>query len=60
VCSSDLRVFALQNAGDKTAADQFIERYTSWDDAVHGALARKYLTLPGYDDQLADFSILGQ
>jgi hypothetical protein len=29
----------VQNRGDETAADAFIKRWTSWDDAVHGRIA---------------------
>jgi hypothetical protein len=33
------QILALQEAGDKAAADAFIDRYTTWDDALHGAIA---------------------
>jgi hypothetical protein len=33
------QVLALQRAGDKVAVDRFIDRYTKWDDALHGIVA---------------------
>ena len=33
-------VLALQHAGDKPASDRFIERWTTWDDNLHGAVAK--------------------
>ncbi|MCA9675514.1 MAG: NUDIX hydrolase [Kofleriaceae bacterium] len=34
-------VLDLQYEGDKAAADAFITRYTTWDDAVHGVVAQR-------------------
>jgi hypothetical protein len=33
-------VLAVQYAGDKAASDRFIDRWTAWDEALHGAIAR--------------------
>jgi hypothetical protein len=33
-------VLALQHVGDKAAADRFIDRWTTWDDSLHGAVAK--------------------
>src|ERR1051325_8884343 len=33
------RVLEVQYNGDKAAADRFIEQYTTWDEAMHGAIA---------------------
>jgi hypothetical protein len=35
------RVLSVQRAGDKAAADRFVEQYTRWDDAVHGMIAQR-------------------
>ena len=35
------KVLELQRAGDKPAADAFIEQYTTWDDALHGVVAQR-------------------
>ncbi len=34
-------VLAIQHAGDRERAEEFVRRWTSWDDAVHGAIASK-------------------
>jgi len=34
-------VLELQAGGDRGAANQFVERWTSWDESVHGAVARR-------------------
>jgi hypothetical protein len=34
-------VLELQAAGDRDKANEFVERWTSWDEALHGAIARR-------------------
>lgn len=34
-------VLELQADGDRDAANQFVERWTRWDDSLHGAVARR-------------------
>ena len=34
-------VLELQAAGDRDAANEFVERWTSWDESLHGAVARR-------------------
>jgi hypothetical protein len=34
-------VLKLQEDGDRDAANAFVERWTSWDEALHGAVARR-------------------
>jgi len=34
-------VLELQAGGDRGAANQFVERWTRWDESVHGAVARR-------------------
>jgi hypothetical protein len=38
------QTLALQYAGDKDAAERFIAEYTEWDEALHGVIAKKYLS----------------
>ena len=34
-------VLELQASGDRDAANEFVERWTSWDEPLHGAVARR-------------------
>ncbi len=34
------KVLVVQYAGDKAAANRFIERYTNWDENLHGGVAK--------------------
>ena len=31
----------LQAGGDRNKANDFVERWTSWDESLHGAIARR-------------------
>jgi hypothetical protein len=53
-------VLALQRAGDKPASDRFIERYTRWDEAVHGAIAARMRAQQKYRYTLVNYSALGE
>ncbi|HYI01064.1 NUDIX hydrolase [Hyalangium sp.] len=53
-------VLAIQRAGDKAASDRFIEKYTRWDDAVHGALAAKMRAQQKYRYTLVKYAALGE
>ena len=35
------KVLELQYAGDKAAANAFLDRYSTWDDALHGVIAKR-------------------
>jgi len=53
-------VLAVQDAGDKTASDRFIERWTSWDDTMHGALGRAMRATETSRFRLVRYSALGE
>lgn len=42
-------VLALQQAGDADAADAFIARHTSWDEALHGVIGKKMRAAAPYE-----------
>jgi len=61
VASELLReVLALQDAGDKAAADRFIERWTNWDDDLHGALGRAMRATEASRFRLVRYAVLGE
>ncbi len=53
-------VLAIQRAGDKAASDRFIEKYTRWDDSLHGALAEKMRAQTKYRFTLVKYAALGE
>jgi hypothetical protein len=53
-------VLALQRAGDKAASDRFIEKYTRWDEAFHGELAKKLRARQKYRYTLVRYAALGE
>jgi hypothetical protein len=53
-------VLALQRAGDKAASDRFIEKYTRWDEPLHGAIARKMRAQLKYRYTLVRYGALGE
>jgi hypothetical protein len=53
-------VLALQRSGDKAASDRFIEKYTRWDDSLHGALAAKMRAQSKYRYTLVKYGALGE
>jgi hypothetical protein len=54
------RVLEVQNNGDKLAADRFIEQYTTWDDALHGAVAANIRGRQRYRFRLFKYAALGE
>ena len=52
------KVLELQYQGDKDAADQFIQRYTAWDENLHGAIARKLRDTALYRYWMFDYEVL--
>ena len=52
-------VLVVQDAGDKAASDQFIERWTSWDDNLHGALGRAMRATETSRFRLVRYAALG-
>jgi hypothetical protein len=53
-------ILALQSRGDKRAADDFIARYTAWDEDLHGAIARKLREAARYRYTVFGFGALGE
>jgi hypothetical protein len=61
VVSSLLReVLQIQSQGDKAAAERFVERYTKWDDALHGAIAANIRAEQRYRFRLFKYAALGE
>jgi hypothetical protein len=54
------RVLEIQYQGDKSAADRFIEEYTKWDDAVHGAIASNIRGAQRYRYRLYKYATMGE
>jgi hypothetical protein len=54
------QILALQSRGDKRAADEFIARYTGWDEDLHGVIARKLREAARYRYTLFGFGALGR
>lgn len=50
----------IQYQGDKAAADRYIEQYTSWDENLHGAIARKIRDQQRYRFRLFEYAALGE
>jgi hypothetical protein len=53
-------VLAVQDAGDKPASDAFIDRWTGWADAVHGALGRAMRATETSRFRLVRYAALGE
>jgi hypothetical protein len=52
------RVLSVQYAGDKAAADQFVDKYTSWDDNLHGTIAKNIRDQQRYRFRLFKYAAL--
>ena len=53
-------VLAVQSAGDAEAAEAFVERWTTWDDDLHGVIASKLSSAPGASYRLVRYAALGE
>jgi hypothetical protein len=53
-------VLALQKAGDKPASDRFIEKYTRWDESLHGEISKKMRAQLKYRYTLVRYAALGE
>jgi hypothetical protein len=53
------QVFALQEAGDAKAATAFIDRWSQWDDNLHGRLAANIRAQQRYRFRLFEYQALG-
>jgi Zincin-like metallopeptidase len=54
------KVFEVQRNGDKAAADQFIDQYTSWRDDLHGVVAKNIRDQVRYRFRLFKYAALGE
>ncbi len=54
------KVFDVQYQGDKAASDRFIDQYTTWDENLHGAIAKKIRDQQRYRFRLFKYEALGE
>lgn len=50
----------IQYQGDKAAADRFIEQYTTWDENLHGLIAKNIRDQQQYRFRLFKYAALGE
>ena len=54
------KTLEVQYQGDKAAADRFIDQYTTWDDSLHGAIAKNIRDSQRYRFRLFKYAALGE
>jgi hypothetical protein len=54
------KTLEVQYAGDKAAADQFIDQYTKWDENLHGVVAKNIRDQQRYRFRLFKYAALGE
>jgi len=54
------KVFEVQYAGDKAAADRFIDQYAVWKDDLHGVIAKNIRDAQRYRFRLFKYAALGE
>jgi hypothetical protein len=54
------KVLEVQYEGDKAASDKFIEQYTTWDESLHGVVAKNIREQQRYRFQLFKYAALGE
>ena len=54
------RVLDVQYQGDKAASDQFIQQYTSWDENLHGVIAKNIRDRQKYRFRIFKYAALGE
>ena len=54
------KVLDVQYQGDKAAADKFIDEYTSWDENLHGVIAKNIRDRQRYRFRLFKYAALGE
>jgi hypothetical protein len=54
------KVLDVQYQGDKAAADRFIDQYTTWDENLHGVVARNIRAHQRYRFRLFKYAALGE
>jgi hypothetical protein len=53
-------VLAIQDAGDQARSDAFIKRWASWDESVHGRIAKSIRDQQKYRYRLVKYAALGE
>ena len=53
-------VLKIQAAGDHDAAAAFVDRYATWDEKLHGALAKRIETASSIRYRLVRYGALGE
>ena len=53
-------VLAVQDAGDRARSDAFVQRWTRWDEAVHGRIAANMRAEQRYRYRLFTYAALGE
>jgi len=54
------KVLEVQYEGDKAAADKFIDQYTTWDENLHGLVAKNIRDQQRYRFRLFKYAGLGE
>jgi hypothetical protein len=54
------KTLEIQYSGDKAAADALIDKYATWDDNLHGAIARAIREQQRYRFRLFKYAALGE
>jgi hypothetical protein len=54
------KVLDVQYQGDKAAADRFIEQYSTWDENLHGVIARNIRDQQRYRFRIFKYAALGE
>jgi hypothetical protein len=54
------KTLAVQSQGDKATADRFIEQYTTWDDNLHGVIAKNIRDQQRYRFRIFKYAALGE
>lgn len=54
------KVLDVQYEGDKAATDKFIDQYTTWDETLHGAIAKNIRDQQRYRFRLFRYAALGE
>ena len=54
------KVLEVQYEGDKAASDKFIEQYTTWDENLHGVVAKNIREQQGYRYRLFTYGALNE
>ncbi|HEX8424589.1 MAG TPA: hypothetical protein VF634_14370, partial [Pyrinomonadaceae bacterium] len=54
------RVLEVQSEGDRAAADRFVEQYTTWDENLHGAVAKNIRDQQQYRFRIFKYAALGE